>query len=170
MLVLFELSAAFDTVDHALLPEALEKRFGIHGMTLTSYLTERTQTFHVGREWSTTFVVSCSVYQGSMLGPMKFIAYTEDLAAVIEKRSVDLHLYADDGQLNVHLRINDVKAALQNMETCVGDVQNWCGSKRLQLNPSKTEDIWVGTSNSLNKLSDTAFVFVSKRIPSVLTN
>ena len=75
---------------------------------------------------------------------MKCIAYTEDLPAVIEKRSVDTYPYADDGQLNVHLRINDVNAALQNMETCVGDVQSWCASERLQLNPSKTEVIRFG--------------------------
>ena len=65
-----------------------------------------------------------------MLGPLNFIAYTADVPSVIEKRSVDPYLYADDGQLNVHLRINDVNAVLQNMETCVGDVQNWCASKR----------------------------------------
>ena len=158
MLVLLDLSAAFDMVEHALLLEALEKRFGIHGMTLTSYrsyLTERTQTFHVGRERSSTFVVSCSVPQGSVLDPMKCIAYTEDLPAVIEKRSVDPYLYADDGQLNVHLRINDVNAALKNLETCVGDVQNWCASKRLQPNPSNSEVIWFGTSNSLKMFSGT---------------
>ena len=81
----------------ALLLEALEKRFGIPGMALTwyrSYLTERNQTFQVGRERPTTFVVSCSVPQSSVLGPLKFIAYTEVLPAVIEKRSVDPYLNA----------------------------------------------------------------------------
>ena len=64
MFGLLDLSAAFDTVDHALLLEAVEKRFGIHGTALTwyrSYLTKRTQTFQVGRERSTTFAVSFSV-------------------------------------------------------------------------------------------------------------
>ena len=63
--------------------------------------------------------MSSSIPQSSVLGPLKFIAYTEDLPAVIEKRSVDPCLYSDDSQVNVHLRIKDVTAALQNMETCV---------------------------------------------------
>ena len=60
---------------------------------------------------------------------------------MIKKRNVDPFLYADDGQLNVLLRIQDVSAALRNMESCVSDVHNWRTSKRLQLNPSKIEVI-----------------------------
>ena len=72
MLVSLDLSAAFDTVDCAILVEALKKRFGIHSTALTwyrSYLTERTQTFQVGRARSTTFVVSCMVPQGFCVEP-----------------------------------------------------------------------------------------------------
>ena len=88
-LILFDLSA---TIDHALLLAALKQCFGIEGMALMwyrSYMTERTKTFQVGVERSGTFVVSCSVSQGLVLGSLKFIAYTEDLSIVIDKRSVD---------------------------------------------------------------------------------
>ena len=115
MLVLLDLSAAFDTVDHALLLEALEKRFGIHeswyDLDMVPLVSDRTHSDiprwagkvnHFRRE------LQCFPRFGA--GPMRFIAYTEDLPAVIEKRSVDPYLYADDGQLNGHLRINDVNA------------------------------------------------------------
>ena len=66
-LVLLDLSSAFDTVNHAILLDMLEKRFGIGGMTLKwyrSYLSDRTQTFQVGSQNFKTFVVYCNVPQG----------------------------------------------------------------------------------------------------------
>ena len=58
------LSSAFDTVDHTILLEVLEKRFGVTGIALKwycSYVDGRTQTFQVGSKRSATFVVHCSV-------------------------------------------------------------------------------------------------------------
>ena len=77
ILVLLDLSAAFNTVDHKLLFDALERCFGIQDMALkwfTSYLAERMQTFQVRTDKSKTFVVNCSVSQGSIIGSLKFIA------------------------------------------------------------------------------------------------
>ena len=90
VLDLLDLSSAFDSVDHNILLDALEKRFGVTGSALDwyrSYLCDRTQTFRVRSDKSTTFVVDCSVPQGSVLGPLKFVVYTEDLPAVIESAS-----------------------------------------------------------------------------------
>ena len=89
-----------------------------------------------------------------MLGPLKFIAYTEDLPIVIEKHDVDHHLYADDGQLSDDPPVTDVVEALRNIENCVTAVHRWCASKRLQLNPTKTEIIWFGTKSKLLKLQN----------------
>ena len=71
-LVLLDLSSAFDTVDHQILLSVLQRRFGIDDAALrwfNSYLCDRSQTFSVNGLYSSTWPVSCSVPQGSVLGP-----------------------------------------------------------------------------------------------------
>ena len=100
------LSAAFDTVDDKILLAILEYRFGITGLVLKwdqSYLADRTQTFQVGLARLIAFLINCGVPQGSVLGPLKFVAYTEDLPSVIEKHEFDHHLYADDTKIADYL-------------------------------------------------------------------
>jgi len=80
-LVFLDLSAAFDTVDHATLLSVLQTRFGVDGAALTwfeSYLSDRFQTFQVNGAISEPVAVDCSVPQGSVLGPVKFNSYTEE--------------------------------------------------------------------------------------------
>ena len=123
VLVLLDLSAAFDTVDHNILLDILEYRFGITGLALKwyqSYLVDRIQTSHVGLDRSIAFIIDCSVPQGSALGLLKFIAYTEDLPSVIEKHELDHHLYADNTQIADHLQLTQAAAANTNIERCVG--------------------------------------------------
>jgi hypothetical protein len=101
VLVLCDLSAAFDTVDHDTLLQVLSRRFGVDGSALVwykSYLADRTQTFQLGAQQSGPHVVDCSVPQGSVLGPQGFIAYTDDLACLIDRHELGHHLYADDAQ------------------------------------------------------------------------
>ena len=86
VLILLDMSSAFDTVDHAIHLEVLEKRFGVIGFALKWYCSNvdgRTQTIQVGSQLSATFVVHCGVPQGSVHGALKFVAYTEDPPAVI---------------------------------------------------------------------------------------
>ena len=159
VLVLLDLSSAFDTVDDASLLEVLAKRFvdvaRIGLDWFRSYFDGRTQTFYVGAQQSATFVVHCSVPQGSVLGVLKFISYTEDLPAVIAQHAFDHHLYANDTQLSDEPPITFVAASIENIEKCIEAVHVWCSSKRLQLNPSKFEIIWFGTRATLNHLQNT---------------
>jgi len=105
VLISLDLSAAFDTVDHEVLLERLQTKFGVEGMPLTwlqSYLDDRTQYVKIGQHQSTAIQLEVGVPQGSVLGPILFAIYASPVADVIASHGVQYHQYADDTQL--HLR------------------------------------------------------------------
>ena len=63
-------------------------------------------------------------------------------------------MYADDTQLTAHLTITDIPSTVTSLQNCIGDIQDWCNSRRLQLNPTKTELIWFGSRTNLKKIAD----------------
>ena len=119
LLVLLDMSAAFDTVDHEILHNILDRRSGVQSNALawfssylTSYLTGRTQSVCVSASISDPATLKCGVPQGSALGPVEFIVYTEELQDTID---VDYHLYADDIQLLARMQVADVDAKREAM-------------------------------------------------------
>ena len=100
--------------------------------------------------------VDCSVPQGSVLGPQEFTAYTDDLACLIHRHNLGHHLYADDTQLIDSVKIVDISSSISRLQLCIDEITTWCASRRLQLNPTKTELIWFGTTASLKKIEDTS--------------
>ena len=104
-LVLVELSAAFDTVDHRILLDLLSFRFAVTDRAyewFSSYLTGRTQVISTNTSTSEAVALTCGVPQDSVVGQQQFTAYTEDVEELIESFEVKDHLYADDTQvLNV---------------------------------------------------------------------
>jgi len=102
VLCFLDLSAAFDTVDHDLLLQRLERQFGLCGTALQwvrSYLAGKTFRVVYGDVMSFIVYVMCSVPQGSVLGPLFFILYMADLADRLAMYCVSLHAYADNTQL-----------------------------------------------------------------------
>ena len=78
LLVLLDLSAAFDTVDHSILQHRLQSKLGVRGKTLSwfkSYLVGRTQQISVNGTLSMKFNLNCGVPQGSCLGPLLFTIF-----------------------------------------------------------------------------------------------
>ena len=141
-LVLLDMSAAFDTVDHQIMIDVLQHRFDIRDDALTwfrSYFNDRTQVVSVGSDTSGTMLLSTGVPQGSVLGPRSFVCYAEDVQDIFVRQDVKHNLFADDMQ--GHPRNADSR-----LQDCVIAVSNWCASKRLQLNAKKTEVLWFGTA------------------------
>ena len=106
ILVLLDLSAAFDTVNHSVLLERLSNRCGIKGKALkwfVSYLENRFQLVTVKDEKSKQMPLSCGAPLGSVLGPLLFLVYTLPLGDIVRNRGMKFHLYADDTTLYVIL-------------------------------------------------------------------
>ena len=159
LLVMLDLSAAFDTVNHKILLERLQHDIGISGVPLQwfqSYLSNRSQRIDVQGTLSQNFSLECGLPQGSCLGPLLYIIYTSKLFKIIEHHLPDAHCYADDTQLYLSFRPTDGLSsqidAIQAMERCIKDIRHWMISNRLLLNDDKTEFLLIGTRQQLNKV------------------
>ena len=126
--VLLDLSAAFDTVDHPIMLQVLHDRFCVKDTALKwfeSYLSDRTQTYQVKDQQSRPRTVDCSVPQGSVLGPQKFNAYTKDLANLIDDPHLDHHMYVDDTHLIDYTTASGIPNALMKLQNCVESIHEW---------------------------------------------
>ncbi len=125
LLVLLDLSAAFDTIDHNILLNRLENFVGISGSALAwfkSYLSDRHQFVAVNEEVSYRSQVQYGVPQGSVLGPLHFTLYMLPLGNIIRKHGVSFHCYADDTQLYISSRPGETHQIEKLME-CIVDIK-----------------------------------------------
>ena len=142
VLALLDLSAAFDTVDHAILLRRLESTFGISGLALSwckfeSYLSDRTQSVVVDGLMSIPIPLVFDVPQGSVLGPVQFTLYSQPLSDVIACHRCDNHKYADDTEISDSAPPSDFTSAQSNIQSCISDTLSWMQSKKLKLNTEK---------------------------------
>ena len=102
ILVLLDLSAAFDTIDHSILLSRMESVLGVKGSALQwfkSYLLGRKQRIKINDDFSENQEILWSVPQGSVLGALLFLIYIIPLAQLIRSYGLNNHGYADDTQL-----------------------------------------------------------------------
>lgn len=141
ILLLLDLSAAFDTVDHDILLACLSQRFGIVDGALEwfrSYLTNRQQVVYISGSHSSGRPLRCGVLQGSVLGPILFLLYTSPLGDIMRKHNVNFHLYADNAQLYRYVTFKSsiegqVDQERSRLEKCVKDIDTWMTINKLKL-------------------------------------
>ena len=120
----------FDTVDHSILVNRLNHRFGIRGKALTwfrSYLLNRSQFVYVENERSSSRCLKYGVPQSSVLGPMLCSTYNSPLADVIKLHIMSYQFYMDDTQIYLSLcqslvewcQVTQMLKATQNPQICL---------------------------------------------------
>jgi len=139
--ILLDLSAAFDIVDHPTLLARLETEVGLKASVLSwfwSYLSDRKFLVKMGNFSSSTAPLTCGLPQGSVLAPSLFSLYMLPLGTILRKHSVSFHLHADDTQIYIPFKKND-PAALNSLLLCLEEVKAWLTQNFLSLNSDKTE-------------------------------
>ena len=140
VLVLLDLSAAFDTVDHDILLKLLNERIGVSGTALkwfSSYLKGRSQYVVVNGKTSKPAKLNCGVPQGSVLGPVLFTTYMLPLGDILRESDSDYHCYADDQQIYIEFFID--QSVKGNMERCLESILSWMKPNFMSCNTDKTE-------------------------------
>ena len=156
VLLLLDLSAAFDTVDHGILLDILFREIGLRGSVLKwfeSFLKGRQQAITINGTKSGYRSNQFGVPQGSVLGPVLFNIYVRSLIAFLESHGFSIHGYADDHQIFKAFRIEFQFDALRSsLPKCLELVASWMKKFFLKLNATKSQVIVFTPDSQSSKL------------------
>jgi hypothetical protein len=164
--IFFDLQKAFDTVNHDILLRKLY-HYGIRGVMhnwIKDYLTNRHQFTVVNGVSSEPKVITCGVPQGSVLGPLFFLIYINDISNAVEGSR--LRLFADD--TNLFLSDTNLTELEVRANSCLKKMEDWFLANRLSLNASKTSySLFFKNKTNINKNVSLTLKINNVEIPKV---
>ena len=151
LLVLLNLSSAFDTINHEMLLSKLKKDYLVDGKALAwfdSYLNNRFFMVKIKDKYSSGRLLRYGVPQVSILGPLLSILYTKQLEDLAKSYDINIHMFADDTQLYIWYNKDNAAFTVRNLEMCLESIKQWTSEHFLQLNESKTQIIQISSLRS----------------------
>ena len=148
--VYIDLRKAFDTVNHSILLKKLH-HLGIRGSNydwVKNYLHDRTQCTLANNLCSPSSKIVCGVPQGSVLGPLLFLIYVNDMKNVLCHSNH--HLYADDTV--IYISSNNINDAVNRLQIDLDKYGEWCIGNKLTVNTKKSNFVIYGTRSKISRL------------------
>jgi len=153
-LIMLDLSATFDVIDHPILLKRLEFSFGIKEKASTSvklYLAYRTQCVSVANK-TLPDVGLFGVPQGSVLRPKNYCIYANPVGEIMKRYNIKYNCYADDRQGYMTLKPCDKWDDISSsIKACIADISTWINSNMLKLNKDKTKFILFSSKQHAKK-------------------
>lgn len=163
--VFLDIRKGFDSVDHEILLNKMQTQFGLKNTELgwfASYLTNREQICNINGKFSSPKKIVTGVPQGSILGPLLFLLYINDLPDILCKTTPCL--YADDTQ--IFASSDDYTVLIDKLNFDLRKISEWLARNKLQHHPTKTKVMIVGSTRNLkNKVCDLPVMLNGKPIP-----
>ena len=168
IVVLLDMSKAFDSIRHDILLQKLQS-LGISSSCLgwfNSYLSDRNQRVRIHDALSEPLPLKNGVPQGSILGPVLFTIYVDDLLSVpVHSKSV---CYVDaDCKLYLSFPSVDLPDAIELLNEDLRNICKWCCQNSLLINPNKTKVLLVGVPTLLRNLPTVSISLFGKEIQPV---